>query len=429
MSRASLWMAAASEIAAHLCESAVEHDGRCTWLGTAQQAGEDDDLEFSYGPVGADLYSGTAGIALFLAEVAGQTGDGRCAERAAQGIRQSLRHVAARPPLESDSYFAGTVGVAYAAVRTARALGRPELLAAATSRLTDDAFARSPAASAGHDIIAGGAGAIPALLTLSDWVSLPALRGRAVALGDRLIAAAHVHGDGRLSWRDAASEADVVIDLTGFSHGAAGVGWALLELHAATGEPRFREAAVGAFQYERRWFRAAEDNWPDFRGITSPDDPVDCGVAWCHGAPGIGLSRLRLVREGDRVARHEADAALRASVAFVQRSARDPYADWSLCHGLAGVCDAITVVASALDRPASQQVARDVALDVASAAAERLKGAPADWPCGVARGSNPSLMLGLAGIGYFFLRLAVPALPSALLPGARGNLRMAESAK
>ena len=36
-------------------------------------------------------------------------------------------------------------------------------------------------------------------------------------------------------------------------------------------------------------------------------------------------------------------------------------------------------------------------------------------------GSNPSLMIGLAGVGYFFLGLADPALPSVLLvtPPAR----------
>jgi lantibiotic modifying enzyme len=33
----------------------------------------------------------------------------------------------------------------------------------------------------------------------------------------------------------------------------------------------------------------------------------------------------------------------------------------------------------------------------------------------VRRGSNPSLMIGLAGIGYFYLRLADPTLESVLL--------------
>ena len=41
--------------------------------------------------------------------------------------------------------------------------------------------------------------------------------------------------------------------LCGLSHGAAGIGWALLELFAATGDERFRDGAEGAFAYERSW--------------------------------------------------------------------------------------------------------------------------------------------------------------------------------
>jgi lantibiotic modifying enzyme len=53
--------------------------------------------------------------------------------------------------------------------------------------------------------------------------------------------------------------------------------------------------------------------------------------------------------------------------------------------------------------------------EMAAAGAGRFADEPARWPCGVRRGSNPSLMIGLAGIGYFFLGLADPALPSVLL--------------
>jgi lantibiotic modifying enzyme len=39
--------------------------------------------------------------------------------------------------------------------------------------------------------------------------------------------------------------------LTGFSHGAAGMAWALLPLAALTGDERFRTAALAALDYER----------------------------------------------------------------------------------------------------------------------------------------------------------------------------------
>jgi lantibiotic modifying enzyme len=45
----------------------------------------------------------------------------------------------------------------------------------------------------------------------------------------------------------------------------------------------------------------------------------------------------------------------------------------------------------------------------------RLYGASGNWPCGTIQGDTPGLMLGRAGIGYFYLRLADPNVPSVLL--------------
>jgi lantibiotic modifying enzyme len=47
---------------------------------------------------------------------------------------------------------------------------------------------------------------------------------------------------------------------------------------------------------------------------------------------------------------------------------------------------------------------------------ERYARTGVSWPCGTHSGETPNLMLGLAGIGYFYLRLAVPQVPSVLLP-------------
>ena len=61
------------------------------------------------------------------------------------------------------------------------------------------------------------------------------------------------------------------------------------------------------------------------------------------------------------------------------------------------------------------------ALHVANAVVARgielYEGRPQDWPSGVGRGSNPSLMVGQAGIGYAYLRIADPQIPSMLLCG------------
>ena len=61
----------------------------------------------------------------------------------------------------------------------------------------------------------------------------------------------------------------------------------------------FLEAAENAFSYENHWFNEQINNWPDFRiekGILlskKNTDELTYSSAWCHGAPGIGLSRIR----------------------------------------------------------------------------------------------------------------------------------------
>ena len=132
-------------------------------------------------------------------------------------------------------------------------------------------------------------------------------------------------------------------NLTGFSHGTAGIGWALLELSSATGEARFRSAAEEAFRYERTHYSPEQENWPDFRDfLRAPggSGPV-FGTAWCHGAPGIALSRLRAWGlTASPQSREEAEAAVRTTTRAVQ-SPDAVRGGFSLCHGCAGNADVL----------------------------------------------------------------------------------------
>jgi hypothetical protein len=55
-----------------------------------------------------------------------------------------------------------------------------------------------------------------------------------------------------------------------------------------------------------------------------------------------------------------------------------------------------------------------MALSVARMGIERYAG-NSSWPCGTHVGETPNLMLGLAGIGHYYLRLYQPAIPSVLI--------------
>jgi lantibiotic modifying enzyme len=237
------------------------------------------------------------------------------------------------------------------------------------------------------------------LLNLRRRTQSTRLLEAAIEHGDLLLAEASQEENG-WSWRTIEGSRN----LTGFSHGAAGIGWALAELYAATKEDRFRSAALEAFRYERSCFNPDQRNWPDFRGA-EPAYPV----YWCHGAAGISLSRLRAwqILGGDDFLAEALSAlgTVRESMGSLENA--------SLCHGEMGNADVLIHASDVLNNEAWLTPARAAA----DKGFERFERRRVPWPCGLP-GANetPGLMLGLAGIGHFYLRIADPTrTPSVLL--------------
>jgi class II lanthipeptide synthase len=400
-------LSVAARIADHLCDTAFRHGDRCTWMGMTQDAEDgSEQADFSYGTLGPDLYGGSSGVALFLSEACRRTGDRRWRDTALAGLAHAMDRLDTIQPQARAGFYTGHVGVAYAAALIGRSLDRADLEAQAIAVL--ERLGGPADADVVVDLLSGGTGAIAPLLALAAQLDRPALCDLAIRLGRRTIATAIKSDDG-WSWPVSAGAIEAARPLTGLAHGAAGIGWSLLELGNATDSDEMTEAAHQAFRYENRWFRPAEDNWPDFREEDGEDAPT-C-VAWCHGAPGIGLTRLRAVELGFDAYRADAEAAMRTTRSSL--ADRDSWidGDFSLCHGHSGLGEVLRYASHALGRPELAELVSEAA----AAGAARFADEPASWPCGVRRGSNPSLMIGLAGIGYFFLGLTDPALPSVLL--------------
>ena len=111
--------------------------------------------------------------------------------------------------------------------------------------------------------------------------------------------------------------------------------------------------------------------------------------------------------------RYKADiaAALSAVERFSEAAPDLGNADFSLCHGWAGIGDFLL---SATRRERSALADRLLETIVTAGGAVH-RGKPGGWHCGIQRGSTPSLLLGLAGIGHFLLRVGDPSVPSVLL--------------
>jgi lantibiotic modifying enzyme len=400
------FLKAADSIGARLCRDAVWDHERCNWLG--------DSMEFvlnrwsvthkSFGP---DLYSGTAGIALFLAELFEFTGEPLFRATAEGAIAQSLSRMEIFPLDARSGFYSGWAGIGWTLIETGQKLGRADWVEKGL-RTLEDVSGREPAAHA-LDVISGAAGSIPALLSESRNHDRPALADGAARFGRFLIARANRAEHG-WSWTTMPG-ARPDQDLTGYSHGTAGIGVALLELFRFTGDPAFRQGAEQAFRYERHWFSAEHQNWPDLREW-EPGKATAYGMAWCHGAPGIGLSRLRAWElTGDEHYRREADAALGSTSRTLQYSAPGQE-NFCLCHGSGGNAELLIYASQVFDNPAYRRLAERVA----KRGIEMYADAGLAWPCGVmGGGESPNLLLGVSGIGHFLLRLHDPEKTSSVL--------------
>jgi lantibiotic modifying enzyme len=409
-----MYLDVAQEIGDLLAREAIWHGDRCSWMGAVpDERNRTARGGMVYSTLGSDLYGGTAGVALFLATLAASTGEPVTRRTSLGAIRHALSRAQSVPPGQRLGLFTGWTGIALAATQVGRLLGEAEILDKASELLRKCAEEEPDAVE--FDIISGRAGAIAALIVLQDLLRDQELLTVATRLGEELIQTA-VGSEGGCSWRGPA--AFQWRDLTGFSHGTAGAGYALLELYVATGEGRFREVAEQAFNYERRWFDPAAENWPDFRRDPSERSRRPIGnafaTAWCHGAPGIAISRLRALEiTGDATCRVEAVTALRTTQQAVALGERSGRGNYSLCHGIAGNAEILAIGREILGHEWNE--AATLVLEVAHAGIERYARRGHAWPCGTGRGDTPNLMLGLAGVGYYYLRLANPAIPSIML--------------
>lgn len=412
--RAETWLAAAAEIGERLCDEAMWHDGACGWTGyLPDDAGWIDRRGGSvFCAMPGDLYHGTAGIALFLAELHALAPSEKI-RRTAQGAFRQAIGWHERIPLESRfGLFTGWTGIALAGMRIAQRLRSEEIFD--QSRALVGELCQSIGEVTGNDVMSGKAGIIAALLLLDGSLAGLPVRDRATELGLDLLGIAERDPAGA-AWGEPALPRQR--PLTGLSHGASGIAHALLELYRVTGDRQFLDGVLAAFAFERAWFDSRTGNWPDFRNEPRrrlPTASLTFGTTWCHGAPGIALVRARACALlGDQSCREEARIGLATTKAMIEAALSSGLGNYSLCHGLAGNADVLLHAQEMMGDDVA--AVRPVAARVAASGLERHLRARRPWPCGAGGGETPGLMLGLAGIGYFYLRLASHDVRSVLI--------------
>ena len=244
------------------------------------------------------LYHGAPGVILFYLELYGATHEQRFLDEAVRGARA----LAASPVSAADvgaGLYEGASGIAWILLETHRASGREDLLAAAKriAATIPSAAKRDGDAiwwSDSTDVVSGNAGILLTLLGLRELLGDQAM-DLARRAGDGLVAAAVMDAAGHRMWyydrgmtpRSGARE------LPNFSHGTAGVAYALATLYKEGGDRRHLDAALDGTEHLRALMV------PSGEGAVIRHNSLPSGerlfyLSWCHGPAGTNRLWRRL---------------------------------------------------------------------------------------------------------------------------------------
>ncbi len=425
MTNKEIFLETADKIGKRLVNQAVWNNNICTWNVNVPDRTNYQLKKSLTEPAGGGIYQGTAGISVFLSELYKQTNDAELKKTVMGAVKHSIEE-AKKLPFSSFGFHSGRIGIAYAVNKCGQIFNNEEYLKTALGLVLE--MRGNESKDIGIDMIAGAGGAIPIILQLAEYYNNDQLFEIAFDLGENLIRTANYELTG---WSWGSNRETQARNLCGYAHGAAGIGHALLELYNASGSNYFLYAAEQAFIYERQFFNPQENNWPDFRhgelglyyyyesreqlreraknGEFGPYQNKYMS-AWCHGAPGIGLSRLRAYELlKDNIYKVEAERAIENTIKSISIEQQN----YSMCHGALGNAETLIYGYQVLDNPDYLNKAEEIAIKGWESAEKINK----PWRCGTMNSmSDPSFMLGEAGIGYYFLKLVNIDTPSLLIP-------------
>lgn len=375
------------------------------------------------------LYHGSCGVILMLLELHAAGEDpGALDEAVAAG--EAVQAYVRRKERLSVSPSRGWPGYAFALNELARASGRDDFRATAAACL-DRLFSQAVDLGAGigwvepmpfseitgmtgdreiYDQSVGAAGAGLVLLYAHAEDLHPEALDRAVAVGERLLEVAESDPDG-LRWR---MMADMPFAFTApnFAHGGAGVGYFLLQLHRATGEARYLEAAREAASYALSRATPAGPRGLLICHTEEARKPIFY-LGACHGPAGTGRLLLELHAVTGEAEWLDAARALMEgllSTGAPEARSKGLWNNHGQCCGDAGIGDFALLMAERTGESTWRDLAARCA-DVIVAEAERT-GEGLRWRDAEHRDrpefvqAQTGYMQGAAGIASFLIHLA-----------------------
>ena len=391
---------AAGKIALKICRDAIWCGDACNWIGASNEDHFGTPKTYAKA-LNLDFYSGTSGVLYFLVSMNKMLKDEILEETIHGTVNQMISQIPNLTIYGKLGFHTGLSGIAFSLIYAGENLKNQDWVEQGLNLMAD--IDTLDLENQGLDVIDGAAGTIPLLIRYAKQFNRPDFLTIAQKLGNHLLAKAQTSQQGT-SWNTAGPQKQ---NLTGHAHGTSGIATALLELFVATQQEEYKKTAIDALRYENHHFSHQHKNWADFRdfsqmigsGVESSDASFG-SCAWCHGAAGIALSRLRAYQIlGDEKFKKDAEIAVQKTLDELRLL---PHESTSLCHGIAGNSDILISASQILKKPEL--------LIKANLSGEYLSKELVNKDIPFTNGLHnthdiPDMMLGAAGVGYFLLRL------------------------
>lgn len=288
---------AAEKLAESLLESAVFNNKKddVNWIGVTL-IGDEENCDWDIRPLGTYLYEGLSGIAIFFNALQ-KLNPQNIYKNICSGLMKALFNYTddmcertGGLENESSGAFAGEASLVYTYQVLYKITNNEEYFKYAEKHsaiiekaiLSDENF----------DIVYGNAGSVIILLNMYEMTKNKKYLEIAKDAGLFLVYRQEKHGESKGGWTGEERKCA----LAGFSHGAAGIILALVKLWNATKDITFLNSAIDGLEFENTLFEKNQGNWKDER-FYSGEKTSDKGIypiAWCHGAAGILLSRVKI---------------------------------------------------------------------------------------------------------------------------------------
>ena len=250
-----------------------------------------------------------------------------------------------------------------------------------------------------YDLIFGNAGAILTIINLYDLTNKSKYLSLAKEMGNYLLKKSSYLDKG-IGWKSDISPNY----LAGLSHGNSGFSLAFAYLYSRTKEKQYIEIIKDILEYENSLYNPVTNNWKDLRRGDF-DNNID-SMAWCHGASGILMSRLKLLElmKGTVLESLILNDVIRAAQKVMKLQILQGNC---LCHGNFGTISIL--------RHYGEKMGCYEAIELSKFMLNYIMKSNEDDFIKDCERYNPGIMIGATGIYYAMLKQEISLLPEILL--------------